>query len=56
MTPFAQIAGLIFAAAFLLAYWTIATMFAAYWPKIIAALECQPIPQDAPVFRHARRP
>ncbi|MEV4934580.1 hypothetical protein [Sphingobium sp. LSP13-1-1.1] len=55
MSAFSQIAALVFASAFILAGWTIVSMFAAYRHKMMAGLLFEPIPQDQPVRRHARR-
>ncbi|MDO7833890.1 hypothetical protein Q4610_02420 [Sphingobium sp. HBC34] len=54
---FALVAAALFSAAFLLAIGTIVWMFAHYHDKMVAALQFQPIPQDAPVYHlRVRRP
>lgn len=56
MSAFSQIAAAVFSAAFLLAGWTIVSMFAAYRHKMTAALLFEPIPRDQQDnIRHARR-
>ncbi|CAD7335254.1 hypothetical protein [Sphingobium sp. S6] len=56
MSAFSQIAAVIFVSAFLLAGWTIGSMFAAYRHKIAAALLFEPMPRDQPVTRLVQRP
>lgn len=46
MIPFSLVAAVVFAGAFILAGWTIITMFAAYRDKIVAALNFHPIPRE----------
>lgn len=54
MSAASQIAALVFASTFLLAGWTIATMFAAYRDKMVAALLFEPIPRDTPIIVRSR--
>lgn len=56
MSAFSQIAAVIFACSFLLAGWTILSMFAAYRHKMAAALLFEPIPPDRSIIsRRASR-
>lgn len=55
MSAFSQIAAVIFACSFLLAGWTIVSMFAAYRHKMAAALLFEPIPRDRPIITVRRR-
>lgn len=48
---FTLVAATLFSAAFLLSIGTIVWMFAHYHDKMVAALQFEPIPQHAPVYR-----